>query len=126
MGYNYNKMMAARASAVLTNGEVAATRIDIAECCDAELTVRADFTVGNLTNVILRCYVSADGTTYDLLYGPDGTACVYTLTATDTLAISVPQLSGYKFFRVTAQGTDDFTNSLLALWYKYDLRGSRI
>jgi hypothetical protein len=126
MARDYNQKMTARASAVLTTGEVAATAMDIAVTDQSQLCVRADFTVGLLTNVIIRCYVSEDGTTYDLLYGEGGAAYIVTLTATDTVAMPIPNLSGYKFFRVTAQGTGTVTNSLLALTYKWNKRGCNI
>ena len=125
------KKQAARASVVLTNGEVAATALDISKAGnmavhDAQVRVRADFTVGNLTNVIIRGYSSQDGTTYDLMYGEGGLAAIYTLTATDTVTITLPRADGSNYVRVTAQGTGDFTGSLLALDYHWLRKGTQI
>lgn len=122
-----NKSLAARASAVLTTGEVAATRIDLNECWGGIVTVQADFTIGMLTNVILKFYASMDGTNYYAIQANVAAAAaeVATLTASGTPVFAMPSLAGWKFFRVTAQGTGTVTNSLLALTYRYLRRGSQ-
>jgi hypothetical protein len=108
-----NKSLAARASAVLTTGEVAATRLDLNNAAVASnILVDIDFTLGMLTNVILKAYVSQDGSTYrQLREGAGATQYSVTLTASSTDCI-------------TAQGTGTVTNSLLALTYRYQREGS--
>lgn len=118
-----SKSMAARAAAILTTGEVAASRIDLDKCAEAELSVQLDFTLGSLTNVVLRFYVSADGTNWYEYRGPGGSGIAQTLTASST--IDVPVIAkGWKFFRASVQGTGTVTSSSAALRYRYRRRGA--
>lgn len=121
-----NKSLAARASAVLTLAEVAATRLDINNAQVAgNVLVDIDFTIGMLTNVILKAYVSQDGVTYrQLREGAGATQYSVTLTASSTDCWSIKLPSGAKFFRVTAIGSGTVTNSLLALTYRYQREGA--
>jgi hypothetical protein len=123
---SYDRHQAARASAILTGAEVAASTLDLTKVHDSRVTVTAAFTVGSLTNCIIRAYASQDGSTWDLAYDSNGNACVVTLTASDTISIALPCLSGYKFARVTAVGTGTATSSLLALTYNWLRKGSQI
>lgn len=122
-----NRSLAARAAAILTTGEVAATALDLNEAWAESVSVHADFTIGSLTNVVLRFYASMDGTTYYQIFAGSSVlvAQVATLTATASIAIPLPQLLGWKFFRATAQGTGTVTSSSLALTYRYARRGSQ-
>lgn len=119
-----NRALAARASAVLTTGEVAATRIDLNECFNSQVSVQINFTLGMLTNVTIRYYVSMDGTTYVPVDTAGGGVVSHQLTADTTRVVTV-SAPGWKFFRATAQGSGTVTNSLLALTYRYLRRGSQ-
>lgn len=123
-----NRNLVARASAILTTGEVAGTIIDLNDMSPAGLALFYDFTIGSLTNVIIRVYVATDAaptTWIPLLFVPTGTAIAATVTATATGAISLPPAPGFKWMRVTAQGTGTVTSSLLALTWYYLRRGAR-
>lgn len=119
-----NKNLAARASAILTTGEVAATRIDLNEAFNGRLTVSIDFTLGSLTNGIFRYYVSDDGTTYYPHETTGGGVVSHTLTADGTKSVTI-DAPGWKWFRVTVQGTGTVTSSLAAVKYRYLQRGSQ-
>jgi hypothetical protein len=122
-----NRSLVARAAAILTNAEVAATRIDLNECWGGQVSVQVDFTIGSLTNVILKGYVSDDGTTYRLVSAEVAvpTAMTATLTATATPVLVFSGLGGWKYFRVSAEGTGTVTSSSLALKYRYLRRASQ-
>ncbi len=119
-----NKSFAARAAAILTTGEVAATSFDLNEAFASQATVQVDFTLGSLTNEVVRFYVSQDGTTFYTLYGPTGAVLTQTLTASATIAIPV-QAVGWKFLRVSVQGTGTVTSSTTTITIKYLRRGSQ-
>jgi len=119
-----NKAIAARAAAILTTGEVAAERIDLNVTWGGKVSVFLDFTLGSLTNVIIRHYVSMDGTTYYPL--AIGSAVITeTITASATRAYSVGDLGGWKFYRASLQGTGTVTSSTATLVYRYLRRGSQ-
>lgn len=127
-GSNLNRNLPARASAVLTNAEVAGTILDLNDASPQGLALAFDFTIGSLTNVIIRVYVATDlapTTWIPLLYVPAGTAIAATVAATATGAIALPPAPGFKWMRVTAQGTGTVTSSLLALTWYYLRRGAR-
>jgi hypothetical protein len=122
-----NKSQAVRASAILTTGAVATDRVDLNNAnSGSDLSVQVDFTLGSLTNVILKPYVSMDGTTYyQLASAAASTLESVTLTADDTRAWRMPVPAGWKWFRLTAQGTGTVTSSLLALTVRYSRRGAQ-
>lgn len=122
-----NRMLVARAAAILTTGEVAAAGLDLNEAWSADVAVQADFTLGSLTNVVLRFYASVDGATWYQVYAGTSVlaALTATLTANGTITVPVPALGGFKFFRATAQGTGTVTSSSLTLTYRYLRRGSQ-
>lgn len=120
-----NKVLAARAAAILTTGEVAGAALDLNEAYASRVTVQLDFTLGSLTNVIARFYVSMDGTTYVPVSAPTGALMTETVTATATRCYSVGALGGWKFFRATLQGTGTATSSTATLNYRYLRRGSQ-
>lgn len=120
-----NKSLAARAAAILTTGEVAATAMDLNEAWGGNVNVQLDFTIGSLTNVIVKFYVSMDGTTYVPIAAPTGAVMTETVTATATRAYAVGNLAGWKFFRATLTGTGTVTSSSATLTYRYLRRGSQ-
>jgi len=113
-----NKHFAVRAAAILTTSEVAGTSFDLNEAKDSEATVQIDFTLGSLTNGIFRFFVSMDGSTFYTLMGPTGAAITQTLTANSSLAIPV-QAPGWKFMRVSVQGTGTVTSSSATVGLRY-------
>jgi hypothetical protein len=120
-----NKSLAARAAAILTTGEVAATALDLNEAWGSHVSVFLDFTIGSLTNVIVRFYVSMDGTNY---YPVSAGSAVMTetVTATATRAyVPTGSLCGWKWFRASVQGTGTVTSSSATLTYRYLRRGSQ-
>jgi len=122
---SYDRHQIARASAILTNTEVAGATLDLTKCHDGKFTCTAGLTIGALTNCILRAYVSKDGTTWDLAYNESGLAASITLTGTDTISMKVDQ-PGYLFARVTAEGTGGLGGSLLVMTYNWLRKGSQI
>ena len=119
-----NKAFAARAAAVLTTGEVAAAALDLNEAWGSNVSVQLAFTLGSLTNVIVKHYVSMDGTAYVPV--ASGTAVqTETITADATRAYSLTGLGGWKFYRATLQGTGTVTSSSATLTYRYLRRGSQ-
>jgi len=120
---DYTKAQNGRTSAVLTTGEVAGTALSLAQCADYRVTVDLSFTIGSLTNVIVRFYASMDGTTYDPI-NINGTNMTETLTASSERCYVVPSLAGWKFFRASAQGTGTVTNSLCEYKYRWAKRGT--
>lgn len=114
-----NKSQVGRASAVLTTGEVAGARINLDRAKDATVSVDLSFTIGSLTNVVVRFYASMDGTTYDPI-AINGAVVTETITATANRCYAFPNLAGWKFFRASVQGTGTVTSSLCAFEYRYD------
>lgn len=121
-----NRVQPARASSVLTTGEVAATSLDLNEIMPGScVLLDVNFTLGSLTNVILKAYVSTDGVTFvPLREGPAALVATVTLTASDAFGWSLRVPSGYKYFRTSATGTGTVTGSLLATSYRYVKRGT--
>ncbi|HEY3494736.1 MAG TPA: hypothetical protein VGK73_08630 [Polyangiaceae bacterium] len=122
---DYTRSQVGRAAAILTTSEVAGAALDLAQVHDSQITVDLSFTIGSLTNIIVRFYASMDGTTYVPVYmGP--TAVTETLTATGTRAYVVPTLAGWKKFRATVQGTGTVTSSSATFTYRWLRKGSQI
>ena len=109
-----------RAAAILTQSEVMSNVVAIPQTIDGNVQVMVEFTVGSLTNVLLKPYVF-DGTNWYLNTSP-GTA---TLTATGTYAFSVP-CSGAKGFKLGATGTGTVTSSSLTVWFGYRVAGGAV
>ena len=110
---------ALRAAATLTTGAVASSVVAVNK--GSRVTVYVDFTIGSLTNVILRPEVrplSGSGSSWYQLTDSAGDVVAYTLTASDALAIQLPDHGG-EFsagdLRLTAQGTGTVTGSSLTL-----------
>jgi hypothetical protein len=119
-----NKAFVARAAAILTTGEVAGTSFELNNAWGSKVAVQVDFTLGMLTNEIVRFYVSNDGTNFYTLYGPSGAVLTQTLTASATITIPV-QAVGWRFLRVSVQGTGTLTASTTTLTLRYLRRGSQ-
>jgi hypothetical protein len=120
-----NKAFNARAAAILTTGEVAASAMDLNDAWGSRVTCFLDFTLGSLTNVIVRFYASMDGTTYCPVTADTGAVATETITATATRAYTLGNLAGWKFFRASVQGTGTVTSSSATLTYRYLRRGSQ-
>lgn len=114
----FNKAQNGRTAAILTTGEVAGTAFDLLRAKDRRVTVDLTFTIGSLTNVIVRFYASMDGTTYDPI-NVDGTTLTETLTASAERCYVLPPLMGWKFFRASLQGTGTATSSTAQFTYRY-------
>lgn len=119
-----NRAVVARAAAILTNAEVAASRIDLNETFNSSMSVQLDFTIGSLTNVLLKLYVSMDGTNYYALLGSNGSSLTQTVTASGTTVLNI-HAPGWKFARATVTGTGTVTSSSATLTYRYLRRGSQ-
>lgn len=119
-----NKLFAVRAAAILTTGEVAGTTFDVNEAWGGKCSAQVDFTKGSLTNGIFRFYVSSDGVTFYPLFGPSGATLTQTLTADGTLALPL-DAGGWKFLRISVQGTGTVTSSSAAVALRYLKRGSQ-
>lgn len=120
-----NKQLAARAASVLTTGEVAATALDMNKTWSSMVAVDFSFTLGSLTNGIIRFYTSHDGVTYKQIAVNGGTLMTETLTADATRSYAIPALPGWKFFRATLQGTGTVTSSSGTITYRYLAAGSQ-
>jgi hypothetical protein len=122
---DYTRLQVGRAAAILTTGEVAGTALRLDQTHGANVTVQLGFTLGSLTNGIVRFYVSMDGTTYYPL-ASGATVLTETLEADATRAYVMPPLHGWKFFRASVQGTGTVTNSSANYTYRWLRRGSQI
>lgn len=120
-----NKAFPARAAAILTTGEVAASRLDLNLCWSGLVSVDLDFTLGSLTNGIMRFYVSADGTTYKPI-AVSGAVVTETITADATRSYVFPALVGWKWFRASIQGTGTVTSSSATISYRRLQPGSQV
>jgi hypothetical protein len=120
-----NRSLVARAAAILTTAEVAGAALDLNEGWGGNVGVQLDFTKGSLTNVIIRHYVSMDGTNWYPVYTEAGAQATETITADATRSYKFGSLGGWKFFRSTVQGTGTVTSSSAALTYRYLRRGSQ-
>jgi hypothetical protein len=119
-----NKAFAARAAAILTTSEVAATALDLNVAYASRVTVDLRFTLGSLTNATVRFYASVDGTTWIPLNTGAG-ALTETLTADATRCYALPSLAGWKFFRASIQGSGTVTSSSATITYRYLQQGSQ-
>jgi len=121
---DYTKKQAARAAAILTNGEVAASAFLTEKSDNGAVTVELNFTIGSLTNVIVKFYGSADGTNYYAVNEPY-VGLTETLTASVNKFYTFPALPGLKRFRVSLTGTGTLTNSTATVNYYHFQRGSQ-
>lgn len=120
-----NKALVARAAAILTTAEVAGSVLDLNESFGSLITVQLDFTLGSLTNVTLRFYVSMDGTNFYPVTADTGALMTEVVTATATRCYSPSNLAGWKYFRASIQGSGTVTSSSATLTYRYLRRGSQ-
>lgn len=119
-----NKATVGRSAAILTTGEVAGATFDLNNAWGSQVTVDLSFTLGSLTNVVVRFYASMDGTTFDPI-SIGATVLTETLTASTERCYVVPALPGWKNFRVSLQGTGTTTSSTANFTYRYLRRGSQ-
>ena len=110
---------ALRAALILTSSAVASSEVAVNK--GTRVTLYVDFTIGSLTNVIIRPEVrplSGSGSSWYQLTDIAGDVVAYTLTASDSLAIQLPDHGG-EFsagdLRFTATGTGTVTSSSLTL-----------
>ncbi len=120
-----NQSFVGRAAAILTTGEVAGAAFDLNNAWGSTVTVDLGFTLGSLTNVVVRFYVSVDGVTYDPIAVNGGTLLTETLTASAERCYVLPALVGWKWFRASLQGTGTATSSTANYNYRYLKRGSQ-
>jgi len=120
-----NKATVGRSAAILTTSEVAGATLDLNNAWGSQVTVDLSFTIGSLTNVIVRFYASMDGTTFDPIAVNGGTLMSETLTASAERCYVVPPLVGWKNFRVSLHGTGTATSSTANFSYRYLRRGSQ-
>jgi len=119
-----NKAVIGRAAAVLTTAEVAGPNLDLNTTYSSQVTLDLDFTLGSLTNVVVRFYASVDGVTWKPI-NVAGTIMTETLTASATRVYTMPHISGWKFFRASVQGTGTVTSSSADFTYRYLAQGSQ-
>lgn len=107
-----------RASAVLTNGYVAGTILNISEANQVVLFM--NFTIGSLTSASVKVETSYDGTNYTQETFEAISAGVNTLSAgsnllgaTGTFTLPIDVMG--KTMKVSAIGTGTVTNSLLSI-----------
>ena len=119
-----NRVLVARAALILTNSEVASSRLDLNETVDSTVGIQIDFTIGSLTNGIFAYFASADGTTYYPVETHGGGVVSHTLTATGTKLVTV-QAPGMKWFRVGVTGTGTVTSSSATVTLRHLRRGTQ-
>lgn len=115
--YSYGNKVG-RASAVLTTGEVSGASLLLDNVWGGEVNTQFSFTLGMLTNVTLRAYVSMDASTWFPLADDDGSVWSQVPTADRTGSV-VHHCGGWKYFKLTAQGSGTVTNSLLAFTHRF-------
>jgi hypothetical protein len=106
-----------RAAAILTTGEVDGAVLDLSASFDGGVSVELDFTLGSLTNGIVRFYGSDDNSTWRPLHN-GAAALTETITANATRCY-VMRLPGIRYFKVSIQGTGTVTSSSAAFTYRY-------
>lgn len=119
-----NRSTVSRAAAILTTGEVAGASIDLNETFNSSLSLQVDFTLGSLTNVTVRQYVSMNGSTWYEHRTNAGVTTAVVLSANSTINIPV-HAPGWKFFRPSVQGSGTVTSSSATLTHRYLRRGSQ-
>ncbi len=113
-----NRKLVARAAAILTNAEVAATQLDLNECWGSKCELQVDLTLGSLTNAIVKVYVSEDGVTWVEHRAHTGAAVTMTLTASGSVALPI-DAPGWRFVRASVQGTGTVTASSATVTHRY-------
>jgi hypothetical protein len=120
------KKTSVRSAAILTNSYVAGTVIGpttgdkLLTHQYNQLTLLVDFTIGSLTDVLIKVEFSDDGTTYFQEHNKTVSSGIttfnaneYKLTATGKVAIGIPV--NYRFIKISAVGTGTVTSSSLAI-----------
>lgn len=120
------KSMIGRAAAILTTSEVAATAFAImGNAAESEVLVDLRFTLGSLTNGIVRFYAldPQDGTTWVPIQDTAGNVS-YTLTASTDRMFHI-RAPGVNSIRASIQGTGTVTSSSATITYRYRGKGAR-
>ncbi len=117
-----NREFVVRASAVTTNAEVAGTTFTVNNAKGSKFNVHVSFTLGMLTNGIFKWYVSKDGTTFVPMSDYAGNVS-YTLTASTEKVYNF-DAGGWRFFRVSVEGTGTVTSSLAQVKIQHVRRGA--
>jgi hypothetical protein len=112
-----NKSAPGRTAAILTTAEVSGTTFSIDKAARAEFSLDFTFTIGSLTNVVLRFYASMDGTNWDVVSDIAGNVS-YTVTASVDRAFPF-KVPGYTNFKASVQGTGTVTSSSAAFAHRY-------
>lgn len=117
-----NKVFTIRASAVLTTGEVNGTSFGLNKAHGSRCSVDLRFTIGSLTNVTVRYYVTdADALVWVPLETAGGGVVSHVLSA-DTKKSVLIDAPGWSYLRVSAQGSGTVTDSLLEVKARYITR----
>jgi len=116
-----------RAAAILTTGEVAGASFDLEKAQGGAVSVDFSFTLGSLTNVVVRAYVSQDASTWDPIPfdGASVGTPALTLTASTDCCLRPAggACPGWKWFRISVQGTGTTTSSSCTFTYRAYKRG---
>ncbi len=107
-----------RAAAILTNGEVFGADLDLHGALNQEGTVDFSFTIGSLTNCILRFYAGPSAAPTNPLH-LDGIKQEYTITATSSGSFAF-RCPGSRYFRASVEGTGTVTDSSASFTYRYN------
>jgi hypothetical protein len=109
---------AGRTAAVLTNGEVYGTVVDLQSAMDGKVAVDLTFTIDTLTSVTWRMAVGPTNTPTETLW-VNGLAMTGSLTAS-TEAKMVFDCAGYRYARFALTGVGAVGASSAAFDYDYN------
>lgn len=107
-----------RADAIPTNAEVFGADLDLHNAVNQEGTVDFAFTLGSLTNCILRFYAGPAAAPTNPLH-LDGIKQEYTITATSSGSFAF-RCPGSRYFRASVEGTGTVTDSSASFTYRYN------
>lgn len=115
--------VAGRTAAILTTGEVSAPTLQVGDAYAGQFGVEVNFTLGSLTDVTVRFYVSSDNATWRLFADSRGND-TYALAANSSKAYQF-QAAGWKYFKHSFQGSGTVTSSSASSTYRMLRRGSQ-
>jgi hypothetical protein len=113
--------VARAAGTTVSNTPTASNILDIHRTLDGRVQVHASFTLGLLTNVVLKPQVLGPDSTWRDVTDPGS----LTLTASGDKAFLVP-CAGCKQFRVLITSSGTVTSSDLSMWFGFQLAGGAI
>lgn len=116
-----NKVVTARAAAILTTGAVDASIFTLPKAWAERLAVDMRFTLGSLTNCTFAFYVAdKDQTAWIPIESAGGNVSwVPTASGNRSVVIEAP---GWSFFKVTCQGSGTVTSSSATVYYRWITR----